>query len=66
MATGGLAGETWWFCMGDVPPVLGSFFGSHASPSWPCPTEHEVLLECVRRWPQGAYDVAQLQAAALE
>lgn len=30
------------------------------------PAEHGVLLQCVRRWPQGAYNVAQLQAAALQ
>lgn len=35
-------------------------------PSSAVPAEHGVLLQCVRRWPQGAYNVAQLQAAALQ
>ena len=32
----------------------------------PPPAEHGMLLDCVRRWPQGAYDAVQLQAAVLE
>lgn len=32
----------------------------------PSAPDHAVLLDCVRRWPQGVYDVAQLQATVLE
>ena len=53
-------------CSGRAVPLQCRRLPPATPHATPTSAEHEVLLHVVRRWPQAAYNAAQLQAAVLE